>query len=831
MKHSFDVKKYETGLKGLSPKTIALLADRNAWRALILAGPSIREYNNKTYIIYILNSRMIVSFLNADAARTAADAAAADADDTNTRLIKQIYLDFNKAQAGNLSFYSPVFGEDSDFLIQNLVNIIKEIDSKFEFYVPFIERRLTGADLTDDDIRLMNALGAVTQEKYNQGAEAVFEFIQAHYEGKLSQKVNIARVIFIGPGGAGKTSLIRALNDQKVVVGEEKPTPGISTSKWIWGKDCDIDIRFWDFAGQVTTHAMHKFFLRERCLYVLLLTTRDDQALETQAEYWLEHVRLYGGKSPVLVVANKIDCDSKVANFNEQLLKTKYPSIIGFKKITAAKAKSSKQIQGTTYRKLFNEFRGQFIQAIKDVVNQYKNELSTEEDEVKEALFKIDSQDFIDSQTFSDLCIEKQVPSKDVERLKDFFNNLGIFVHFPDLSDDALLNPKWLTYSVYCVLRQAEVAEKKGWITEDAIRDHLRKGEFLEDGTRLEYPIEKINALIINCILKFKLGYRVRYECTDYLVMPSVLDKNEPEHDFNRKQSAIHFVFDFKVLLPPYLLHAFVSRSSAEILNHWAWQSGVVLKNETVTALVENFHTRKIDIYIAIEHERNRKKATLYLDKLLDRFLEIIRGEEGSVQPDYDMLVEIPTQYYHKETVKELNANRMVSYVTLQGAREDGDETLRTDFGKFDVQKFLGDYPMNENKSEFHIGDTIFNNGGEIYKAGKNQTIVRGDQMNVRGVNKDDTIEKLIPLLQTVVDVVSENKTMRYEMRDITQFLNELKNYPHEIESKEIEDVKKKFESKQFIEKVDTFSSVSANLITIAQQIVPLLAILASNMS
>lgn len=87
---------------------------------------------------------------------------------------------------------------------------------------------------------------------------------------RIPKKLNEAKVVFLGDGGAGKTfSIQRLLNNcemQEEFSGES--TPGISI------QDCkyeingeEILIHYWDFGGQEIMHSMHRMFLTKRTLY------------------------------------------------------------------------------------------------------------------------------------------------------------------------------------------------------------------------------------------------------------------------------------------------------------------------------------------------------------------------------------------------------------------------------------------------------------------------------------------------------------------------------------------------------------------------------------
>src|SRR6516164_9973064 len=93
-------------------------------------------------------------------------------------------------------------------------------------------------------------------------------------------------------------------------------------------KDDDLTVHFWDFGGQVMAHATHQFFLRSRCLYVIVLAGRAERNPNEEAEYWLEHVRAFGDSASVLLVGNKVDVMPIALDL--LTLKEKYPNIVAF---------------------------------------------------------------------------------------------------------------------------------------------------------------------------------------------------------------------------------------------------------------------------------------------------------------------------------------------------------------------------------------------------------------------------------------------------------------------------------------------------------------------
>ena len=152
------------------------------------------------------------------------------------------------------------------------------------------------------DINRLTRHFSVPKEIQADGAAAVGHYLEAMAEDAV--RLNEARLVILGGKGAGKTCLARRLIDPGAPMTRDKEsTTGVETS--VWHPDGhDTLIRIWDFAGHVITHAAHQLFLSERCLYIVVIdgrTERDD------CEYWLEHVRQYGGNSPAVVLVNERD--------------------------------------------------------------------------------------------------------------------------------------------------------------------------------------------------------------------------------------------------------------------------------------------------------------------------------------------------------------------------------------------------------------------------------------------------------------------------------------------------------------------------------------------
>ena len=102
--------------------------------------------------------------------------------------------------------------------------------------------------------------------------------LEHHFRSKQAARpLNEVKLLLVGRGGAGKTSIVKRLRSDEFDAAE-KETPGISILPWSIRKGTDeVRVHVWDFAGQVITHSTHQFFLTHRSVYVLVLTGRERQ--------------------------------------------------------------------------------------------------------------------------------------------------------------------------------------------------------------------------------------------------------------------------------------------------------------------------------------------------------------------------------------------------------------------------------------------------------------------------------------------------------------------------------------------------------------------------
>ncbi|MCX6583496.1 MAG: leucine-rich repeat domain-containing protein [Candidatus Aminicenantes bacterium] len=443
-----------------------------------------------------------------------------------------------------------------------------------------------------------NPLESPPVEIIKKGNEAIRQYFKS-LEGE-KQALNEVKVLLVGDGAAGKTSLVKRLLGQDFDKNESQ-THGININTMdITQNNNIIKIRLWNFGGQEIMHATHQFFLSKRSLYILVLDGRKDE----KTEYWLNHIKSFGGDSPVMVAINKID-ENPGFDVNRRHLKEKYPNIKGFYPLSCKSGNGIDPLK----KALTNELaRVELIRTTwpKSWFN------------VKNRLEKM-KEDFIDYETYRDICAGEKIDREAMETLVAFLNDLGVILHFKEylLEETQVLRPQWLTGAVYKIVTSKQLSAAKGLLNRSQLKEILTAEN---EGDR-KYP-ESQYKFIIGMMKKFELCYTLEND-RDILV-PDLLEVGEPEIPFDSLDSAgaLKFLVSY-YFLPPSVMPRLIVRLHRDIKDRLRWRSGVVLENRGFDALaVVKSDDREQTITMAVTGAQRRE----YLAVILNTLREINAG-------------------------------------------------------------------------------------------------------------------------------------------------------------------------------------------------------------
>ncbi|MEH2231546.1 MAG: COR domain-containing protein [Nostoc sp.] len=295
-------------------------------------------------------------------------------------------------------------------------------------------------------------LSSPPPEIVEQETQAILTYLRERLEG--SQRQWVSKLLVVGEGGVGKTSLLRALRGEEFDT-QESTTHGIEI-KWLdlshpSKAGTTMHLKTWDFGGQEIYHATHQFFLTNRSLFLLAWNARLGFE-QGKLYYWLDTIKALAPESPILLVATHID--ERDADLPLAELRRKYPQILEHCKISskislgveelrqaiaeaAAKLPLMGEIWPTTWLNAANAIR---IQPKKQITPQQ----------------------------LWDIMAESQVADISKEVLARWLHELGEILHFQDneeLNDTVILKPQWVTEYISKVLESEDVINRKGIFT------------------------------------------------------------------------------------------------------------------------------------------------------------------------------------------------------------------------------------------------------------------------------------------------------------------------------------------------------------------------------
>lgn len=413
-------------------------------------------------------------------------------------------------------------------------------------------------------------------EIIEQGNAAIKNYFQQQdKQGKAT--LYEAKLLIVGKGQAGKTSLCRRL----FFPDEDLPEPGDTTKgidihhhEFTMSNGKPFRINVWDFGGQQVYHATHQFFLTKRSLYLLLDNTRESQATTVHDEdfkYWLEVVDLLSDHSPLFIFQNE------VAGRGKQI--------------------AMKEIQGV-FENVKGLYKGDLLQEPERSVAKLREAIFFQIRQlphIEESLPKkwidirrhiedlADDEPYITKEQYLDIYRKYLQDDYDYDGamlLSRYLHDLGVFLHFQDddlLERTVILENTWATEAVFKILDDEQVERKFGRFGEKDCRRIWADSTYAGKHPELRALMEK-----------FELCYLLHDTRPKTWLAPQMLPPSRPEELENWEQVGdliLRYEYEFmpKGLINRLMvrLHRYVRRPQL------SWQSGVLFEKDGTEVLVQ----------------------------------------------------------------------------------------------------------------------------------------------------------------------------------------------------------------------------------------------------
>ena len=348
-----------------------------------------------------------------------------------------------------------------------------------------------------------NPLNPELDAAYKEGLDAVKRYLRAKAEAQVV--LNEAKLIFVGEGGVGKSSLLGALRGEAWVENRDT-THGVETKVVKLthphnGKK--LTMNAWDFGGQPLYRPTHQLFFTAPAVYLAVWDPRRGPK-QCCVDEWIEMVkhRTYDDqrleqRPRVLVVATNGGPKERRDHIDEEGLRKQFgPMIVGFHHVDSRTGYGVDELKRAIARTA-----GDLPCVGRSVAASWKRVL----DAVRT---RSEKNPYISYTQFESLCREQQVTGELVTTYAAMLNELGYLIHYstdPGLRDTVILKADWLSKAISFVLEDKLVKEQSGLV------DHERLGELWQDRARPEaerYP-PAIHPIFLRLMEHFELSYRV----------------------------------------------------------------------------------------------------------------------------------------------------------------------------------------------------------------------------------------------------------------------------------------------------------------------------------
>ena len=452
-----------------------------------------------------------------------------------------------------------------------------------------------------------NPLNPALQSAYNAGLDELRAYLRSLEEPGLRELLYEAKLVLVGEGDVGKTTLLKAMTGQGPRE-DEPSTHGVNIDVQALHlshpeeEGIEIQLNAWDFGGQDVYRVTHQFFFSRRSVYLLVWEPRQG-VQQCQVEDWLKLIRLrVGADARVIIVSTHCRTGERIARIDKPVLERDFGSmIVGFHEVDSLvpDAGTGEMVGVAELKKLIAE-------AAKGL-EQMGMEFNRDWREARDEVLAIE-QPRITYEEFAAVCGRHGLDAIAAKTLAGLMHDLGYIVYYADderLKDDVVLQPEWLTKAIGFVLEDRTTQEMDGILPdsrlEDVWLDHSFAGEPRYESDL--YPF------FLRLMEKYDVSYRLEEGDTSLVaqhvpqVRPALpwLPEEEPTPE-RRRIGMVCTMDDAPPGLVPWMIvrtHAYTyDRGGPDGSAHRLhWQKGMFLRNKPHGEAVLELRGREFHVY------------------------------------------------------------------------------------------------------------------------------------------------------------------------------------------------------------------------------------------
>lgn len=432
-----------------------------------------------------------------------------------------------------------------------------------------------------------NPLKSPPVEIIKQGLDSIkryFERISEQGEDFIYE----VKLTLVGEGNAGKTSLQkRLLNERASLPKKETRTRGIEIKDWKFKREKNKThiAHIWDFGGQDVYYPVHRFFITENSVFVLLASTRQTHH---NFDYWIPTIHQFGDRSPIVLGqtchdGNKIpwnDLGVFVGDANFNIIKTQqtpyYEINLPNNNEGLAKLKQTLIDQIVNLPHYGKGVPKSWVPVRNILDEESKKRACISMERFIEICRNSNPISFLNQQDINDCC--------------QFLHDIGVVLWYSaheELADWVILQPEWAMNAVYKIIDDEEIQKRGGNILSKDFR-RLWKDSYFED-----------KHLVLKKMLEiFKIAFPKKHKKEDYIIPARLLSMpNEQKWKDESVVLSLEYVYQFMPRGLVNQLSAELSRYIPNVKEVWNNAVNFYMDNETAKCqVIEDFYNRKMTI-------------------------------------------------------------------------------------------------------------------------------------------------------------------------------------------------------------------------------------------
>lgn len=402
-----------------------------------------------------------------------------------------------------------------------------------------------------------NPLKALPPEITAMGSDTVLSYLREQTQSGVRNWRG--RLILVGEGGVGKTSLLRRLQGETYNFAEDT-TQGIDIQEIELShpvENATMLLSTWDFGGQEIYHATYQFFLTNRSLFLLVWNARHGYE-QGKLYYWLDTIKNLAPESPILMVATHID--ERTADLPLTEIKVRYPQVTAFLEISSRTGEGIERLRAAIQQESANlPMMGELWPST------WLNAAN---------MIRANQAKYISQQELRAIMEQNGLLAESYEVLTRWLHELGDILYFQEdieLSDTVILKPQWVSECIARVLTSSSVMASQGIFT----RHHM-------DEIWGDVPLT-IREHLLRLMEKFDLSYRIPddpqnrslvverlpYDEADYHSQWEAIQDREPCNEISMK-------FVLNSTMPSGIPSWFIARAH-RFTTHTHWRYGTLL--------------------------------------------------------------------------------------------------------------------------------------------------------------------------------------------------------------------------------------------------------------